>query len=129
MNNIGKKSQFVLILLAGLVILLHSTIPHHHHLDSCSDYKNYTSCSVPGTGESSNEVDSHCHALNNVVYEKAHLNTFHTKIISSTVLFYVFDLVEFYNSTLLVTYAIKDIVLLKQYTGINLSLRGPPALV
>jgi len=130
MFRIGKISKFVLILLAGLVILLHSTIPHHHHLDSYSDHSNKSN-TTDARGESSNEANSHCHFLNNIVFTKVISITFDTNnTTSNSLLFFItaFDTVKFYNRTLLTTYPIKDIVVLKQYLSSEPSFRGPPAL-
>ena len=131
MNRMGKNSKFVLILLAGLVILLHSTIPHHHHFDSYSDSNNNNSCKPEKRGESSTEANIHCHALNNIVFTKANAITFNSNTESTALLFVfaAFDLVRLYDRVLLTTFPIKDIVILKQYLSTHLSYRGPPALV
>ncbi|MDD4994249.1 MAG: hypothetical protein PHR83_18665 [Paludibacter sp.] len=129
MNRIGKNSKFVLILLAGLVILLHATIPHHHHLDSYSDHNN--SSATETRGESSTEADKHCHALNNIVLTKANSITIDTNTAFNALLFVItaFNLVKLYDRILLTTFPIKDIVILKQYLSSELSFRGPPALI
>ena len=66
MNRAGKNIRMVLILLAGLVILLHSIVTHHHHSDLFGD--NFSSVlntnKIPG--ESSDEANKHCHAFNNI---------------------------------------------------------------
>lgn len=131
MNRMGKNSKFVLILLAGLVILLHSTIPHHHHFDSYSDPNNSNSCKTEKKGESSTEANKHCHALNNIVFTKANAITFNANTASTPLLFVfaAFDLVRLYDRVLLTTFPIKDFVILKQYLSSELSFRGPPTLV
>ena len=115
------------MLLAGLVILLHSTIPHHHHFDS---YSNNT-CTTQKRGESPIEAKKHCHALNNIVFSKANTITFNANNASTAVLFIfaAFDLVRLNDRVLLNTFPIKDIVILKQYLSTDLSFRGPPSLV
>lgn len=117
------------MLLAGLVILLHSTIPHHHHFDSYSDHNNSNSCQSEKRGESSSEANKHCHALNNIVFSKANTITFNANNASTAVLFIfaAFDLVRLNDRVLLNTFPIKDIVILKQYLTADLSFRGPPA--
>lgn len=119
------------MLLAGLVILLHSTIPHHHHFDSYSDHNYNNSCKPDKRGESSSEANKHCHALNNIVFTKANAITFNANTSSTALLFVfaAFDLVRLYDRVLLTTLPIKDIVILKQYLSTHLSYRGPPALV
>ncbi|MDD2799615.1 MAG: hypothetical protein PHV20_13575 [Bacteroidales bacterium] len=127
----GKNSKFILMLLAGLVILLHSTIPHHHHFDSYSDHNNSNSCQSEKRGESSSEANKHCHALNNIVFTKANAITFNANTASTAMLFVfaAFDLVRLYDRVLLTIFPIKDIVILKQYLSSELSFRGPPTLV
>jgi len=131
MNRMGKNSKFILMLLAGLVMLLHSTIPHHHHLDSYSDHNNSNSCQSEKKGESSSEANKHCHALNNIVFTKANAITFNANTASTAMLFVfaAFDLVRLYDRVLLTIFPIKDIVILKQYLSSELSFRGPPTLV
>jgi hypothetical protein len=127
----GKNSKFILMLLAGLVILLHSTIPHHHNFDSYSDHNNSNSCQSEKRGESSSEANKHCHALNNIVFTKANAITFNANTASTAMLFVfaAFDLVRLYDRVLLTIFPIKDIVILKQYLSSELSFRGPPTLV
>ena len=129
MNRMGKNSRLILILLAGLVILLHATIPHHHHLDSYSDHS--SSSTTETRGESSPEANKHCHALNNIVLTKANSITIDTNTAFNALLFVItaFNLIKLYDSVLLATFPIKDIVILKQYFSSELSFRGPPTLV
>jgi len=132
MSKVGKNIRIVLVLLAGLIILLHSTIPHHHHLDSSCDHNFSNSNPNETRGESSNEANTHCHALNNIVVEKVKLVTFSTIYTAPGFILFcisIFGTLKFDNKVLLTTYLIKDIVILKQYLSNELSYRGPPALV
>jgi hypothetical protein len=127
MNRMGKNSRLIFVLLAGLVILLHATIPHHHHLDS--DHS--SSPTTETRGESVPEADKHCHALNNIVLTKANSITIDTNTAFNALLFVItaFNLIKLYDSVLLATFPIKDIVILKQHLSSELSFRGPPTLV
>lgn len=130
MKRMGKNNKFVLILLAGLVMLLHAIIPHHHHFDSYSDHNNTNKTET--TGESSTEANTHCHALNNIVFTKANSISLDTNSAFNALLFVItaFNLIKLCNyGVLLTTFPIKDIVILKQYLSTDLSFRGPPALV
>ena len=129
MNRMGKNSRLIFILLAGLVILLHATIPHHHHLDSYSDHSS-SSNTTETRGESSPEADKHCHALNNIVLIKANSITVDTNAFNA-LLFVItaFNLIKLYDNVLLATFPIRDIVIPKQYLSSELSFRGPPTLV
>lgn len=129
MNRMVKNSKFVLVLLAGLVILLHATIPHHHHLDLYSDHNN--SSATETRGESSTEADKHCHALNNIVFTKANSITIDTNTAFNALLFVITasNLIKLYDKVSLTFHTIKDLVVLKQYLSSEPSFRGPPALV
>jgi hypothetical protein len=126
-----KNSKFVLVLLAGLVILLHATIPHHHHLDSSCDHNSTNSTTNQSRGESSTEADKHCHALNNIVFTKANSITIDTNTAFNALLFVITasNLTKLYDRVLLTAFPIKDIVVLKQYLSSEPSFRGPPASV
>ena len=131
MNRMVKNSKFVLVLLAGLVILLHATIPHHHHLDSSCDHNSTNSTTNQSRGESSEEADKHCHALNTIVIQKVNSITFDNKIAFNSLLLFITsnEEVKCHNKVLLTFHTIKDIVVLKQYLSSEPSFRGPPALV
>lgn len=130
MNRAGKNIRMVLILLAGLVILLHSIVTHHHHSDLFGD--NFSSVlntnKIPG--ESSDEANKHCHAFNNIVTEKFDTKTFDTKTESNFNLFFVsvFGTEQVNIKVEPTIFFIQNIVLLKQYFSTELSFRGPPAL-
>ncbi|MFY9153790.1 MAG: hypothetical protein WAO52_17355 [Prolixibacteraceae bacterium] len=130
MNSERKNIRIVLILLAGLVIFLHSLIPHHHHSDSYSDH-NYSDFGTTQTsGESSDKAVTHCHAFNNIVTEKFDTKTFDTKTETNFNLFFVsiFGTEQVNNKVEPTTFFIQNIVLLKQYFYTELSFRGPPTL-
>lgn len=131
MNRMVKNSKFVLVLLAGLVILLHATIPHHHHLDSSCDHNSTKSGTNQSRGESSTEADKHCHALNTIVIQKVNSITFDNKTAFNSLLLFITsnEEVKFHNKVSLTFHTIKDLVVLKQYLSSEPSFRGPPALV
>jgi len=132
MRRIGEKSRFVLILLIGLVILLHSILPHHHHFDSYSDdnNSNFSTTQIRGVSLPT-RANKYCHALNNIVFKKVNSITVDSNTASNALLFVITasNLVKFYNRVLFTTFPIKDIVILKQYLSADLSVRGPPAIV
>lgn len=119
----------MLILLAGLVILLHSIVSHHHHSDLFSDNSSvFNTNQIPG--ESSDEANKHCHAFNNIITEKVTSKTFDTKIESNFNLIFVSVIGIFLsiNKVEQTTFFIQDIVIIKQYFRTVQSFRGPPAL-
>lgn len=129
MGKVVEKSRFVLILLAWLVILLHSTIPHHHHLDSSSVYNKNNCSTTQNRDESPTEANKHCHALNNIVFNKVNSIIVDSNTAPDAKLFVIpaLYLVKFYNRSIFTSSLIKDIVILKQYLATDLSFRGPPA--
>lgn len=131
MSRVVKNTKFVLILLAGLVILLHATIPHHHHLDTSCDHNSTNSTTNQSRGESSTEADKHCHALNTIVIQKVNSITFDNKTAFNSLLLFITsnEEVKFHNKVSLTFHTIKDLVVLKQYLSSEPSFRGPPALV
>ncbi|MDD3093322.1 MAG: hypothetical protein PHV04_04280 [Clostridia bacterium] len=65
----GKNSRIVLILLAGLIILLHATIPHHHHFDSIEAHPENLECETTNSDRHNENPDTHCHAFNLIISE------------------------------------------------------------
>ena len=63
-----KNIEFATVVFAIMVFLLHSIIPHHHHLDNLSDHAT-TATSHATHGESSQEAATHCHAMNNLTFK------------------------------------------------------------
>ena len=129
MNSERKNIRIVLILLAGLAILLHSIVSHHHHSDLFSDNSSvFNTNQIPG--ESSDEANKHCHAFNNIITEKVTSKTFDTKIESNFNLIFVSVIGIFLsiNKVEQTTFFIQDIVIIKQYFRTVQSFRGPPAL-
>jgi hypothetical protein len=82
MNKIIKNTSAFFLLLAGLAIILHSIIPHDHHLaESCISQND--SCPLSGNNTDNHGVNPsgspvHCHAFNDLVSEKANTNNFST---------------------------------------------------
>ncbi|MDD2306772.1 MAG: hypothetical protein PHP53_18875 [Prolixibacteraceae bacterium] len=129
MNSERKNIRIVLILLAGLVILLHSIVSHHHHSDLFSDNSSvFNANQIPG--ESSDEANKHCHAFNNIITEKVTSKTFDTRIESNFNLIFVsvFGIFLSINKVEQNTFFIQNIVIIKQYFRTVQSFRGPPAL-
>jgi hypothetical protein len=130
MNRVGKNMRMALILLAGLVILLHSIVAHHHHSDLFGDHFSSVLNTNPIPGESSDEANKHCHAFNNIITEKDTSKTFNIRIESNFNLIFVsvFGTLSGINEVEPTNYFIRNIVINKQYFSIALSFRGPPAL-
>jgi len=69
MIRLGKNIRTMMVLLAGLVILSHSLIPHHHHYNSCFNDNYGAQGEIPCNDESSDKADTHCHAFNTILSE------------------------------------------------------------
>jgi len=129
-NSTWKNIRIMILLLAGLIILLHSTIPHNHHIDSFSYHSD--NCFTQETSpESSDEAKLHCHAFNNIVTEKINSITFNSKSDLTFILFFISSSgnIQADNEFELSTFFTYNIVLHKQYFSTELAPRGPPSLV
>jgi hypothetical protein len=78
----GKNSRIVLMLLAGLIILLHATIPHHHHFDSVEAHPENLECETTNSDKHNENPDTHCHAFNLIVSDSGSDLTIHSSPIS-----------------------------------------------
>ena len=128
----GKNSRIVLILLAGLMIFLHATIPHHHHFDSIETHPENLECETTNSDRHNENPDTHCHAFNLIISENgsdltilsAPLSNFNLDLLGITT---NFDLASKLN---VVNYAHCFIFFPpKQIFLNNHSLRAPPATV
>lgn len=131
MNRLVEKSKVVLVLLAGLVILLHATIPHHHHFDASCE-QNYTNSDKDQCcGESSTQGNEHCHTLNTIILQKVSSLTLDNNTAVNSLLFFILSNEEedFHNRVSLISHVIKDVVVLQQYLSSEPSFRGPPTIV
>jgi hypothetical protein len=71
MNKILRNIPFFFLLLAGLVMVAHQTIPHDHHLP-VSVFNQDDSCPFSKDKSSHHPVlPVHCHAFNDLASEKA----------------------------------------------------------
>ncbi len=65
-----KHTSKFLILIAGIMILSHAVIPHHHHFDTVEDHPENIECKTSNTDSPNEKPDSHCHAFNLIISEK-----------------------------------------------------------
>lgn len=122
-----------LMLLAWLVLVLHSTISHHHHTECTGDSGKLLLelSNVTGYENCSDNDLSHCHAFNNLDIEVVNSNTPVTpqlfKTLFNSELFAV--LAQAISTTKDIEKApVYNIILPKQYFISQLSFRGPPTL-
>ena len=66
-----KYNGTFLILIAGIIIFAHAVIPHHHHFDSVETHPENLECENTRPDKHNENPDTHCHALNLIISEKA----------------------------------------------------------
>jgi hypothetical protein len=66
-QHIGRIFTF----LAGLIILAHAVVPHHHHFDSIETHPENIDCENTRTDKHNENPDKHCHAFNLIISNKA----------------------------------------------------------
>lgn len=84
----GKHTGKFLILIAGLIIFAHAVVPHHHHFDTIESHLENIDCERTNTAKHDENPDTHCHAFNHIISEKA--NDF--VVNTSTESYFHFDL-------------------------------------
>lgn len=70
MSKALKNIAVFSLWLAGLVIIAHLMIPHDHHSD-CSVFNEENECHATNTDHPAPAFPIHCHALNDLTFEKA----------------------------------------------------------
>jgi len=64
------KGQYIgrfLTFLAGLIILTHAVVPHHHHLEISHSSEERSNCKNTSNDKNTESADYHCHAFNVLV--------------------------------------------------------------
>jgi len=69
-NFKGQYIGGVFTFLAGLIILAHAVVPHHHHFELTHSSGQESTCEIPAQEKNTETQDSHCHAFNILVSEK-----------------------------------------------------------
>lgn len=87
-NSTWKNIRIKILLLAGLTILLHATIPHHHHFDSIEAHTENLECKTTNSDSHNENPDTHCHAFNLIFSE----NGSDLTILSAPASNYILDL-------------------------------------
>lgn len=129
MSKVFKNIAVFPLWLAGLVIIAHLVIPHDHHSD-CSASNKENECHADNTGNpvKPSGFPLHCHALNDLTFERTSSNFVVCNNVPACDLF-ILSFIE--SSTLSTSFAcirIKDFQ--KSFTETDLchfpSLRAPP---
>lgn len=127
MKQGGRNIGGLFLLLAWLVIILHSTIAHHHDSDSYFRIKS-SECSSHKTTDKS---EAHCQAFNNVDADKIITPDFNLHPAETFIFVFVpdFTTTQIKSRAELATFFTCNIILPKQYFSTKLSFRGPPSLL
>lgn len=116
--------------LAGLIILAHAVVAHHHHFELSHSPEQESGCESIPQEENTKNPDSHCHAFNILVSGNAtnfslknslaeYFNFYLTGVNANIEI----QLVKKVTTTLFG----KQTIFIKQYFVTSQSLRGPPA--
>lgn len=72
MNSNGQHIGRLFTFFAGLIILAHAVVPHHHHFEGTHSSEQELTCESPAQEKSNEEenTDFHCHAFNILIVEK-----------------------------------------------------------
>lgn len=132
MNIKGQHIGNFLTFLAGLIILAHAVVPHHHHSQITHSPEEESICESPVQEKQTSERnDSHCHAFNVLVADYS---------VSTSLNQSNSDYFNFYATGIVVQIEIppaKDItktivgihaILTTQFFFSDYALRGPPAI-
>ena len=130
MNLKGQHIGRGLTFLAGLIILVHAVLPHHHHFELTHSSAQESTCESSSQEKNTENPDSHCHAFNILASGKTTISSFNNSLSD----YFSFDLagiivnieippVEIVTTTIFGHQA----VFLKQIFFTTQSLRGPPA--
>lgn len=128
----GNHTSKFLILIAGIIIFAHAVIPHHHHFDFLEAHPENLECENTKPDKHNKNLDTHCHAFNIVISEKANDLVVNSPVTS----IFHFDLFSF-DTNLNIALKINDVihypfVIFSPQNQIFLasrSLRAPPAAV
>lgn len=71
MNLKGQHIGKLFTLLAGLIILAHAVVPHHHHSEVTHSSKPESTCESLCKEKNTGTPYAHCHAFNLLVSEKS----------------------------------------------------------
>ena len=83
MNLQGQHTAKLFTVLAGLIILAHVVVPHHHHYDLTHYPEQESTRAKTGKKHSSENPDSHCHAFNLLISEKTSPSTINQSFLNN----------------------------------------------
>ena len=130
MNLKGQHIGRLITFLAGLIILAHTVVPHHHHFELIHSSEQEPTCENPSQEKNNESPGSHCHAFNILLSERT--NNFSSKTsLSEHFSFYLNGIIT--NIEILPVKSVTAIIFgyktifLKQFFFSACSHRAPPA--
>ena len=128
------KGQYIgrlFIFLAGLIILAHAVVPHHHHFELTHSSGQDSTCESSAQKKNNENTDSHCHAFNLLVSEKT-TNSSLNNSLSEYFSFYLPGIIATIEippvKYLITTFFGHQAIFLKQFFITAQSLRAPPVI-
>lgn len=126
-QHIGRFFTF----LAGLIILAHAVVSHHHHFELTHSSEQESTCENSAQKKNAENPDSHCHAFNILVSGKTTISSFNNSL-SDYFSFYLPGIITNIEippvKNLITTFFDHQAVFLKQFFFSTQLFRGPPAI-
>jgi len=129
-NIKGQHIGRIFTFLAGLIILVHAVVPHHHHFELKHSSELESTCERSAQDKNSEPLDFHCQAFNILASGKTMISSFNNSL-SNYFSFYLPGIIANIEippvKNLTTTFFGHQAVFVKQSFFTTQSLRGPPA--
>jgi hypothetical protein len=126
-QHIGRIFTF----LAGLIILAHAVVPHHHHFELTHSSVQESTCESAAQNNNTENPDSHCHAFNILASGKSTNSSLNNSLLEYICFYLPGIIVQIEippvidtNTTIFGNHAI----FIKQFYYTAQSLRAPPVI-
>jgi len=129
-NLRGQHIGGLFTFLAGLIILAHTVVPHHHHFELSHSSEQESTCESPDQEKNSENPDSHCHAFNVLIIEKTSnlvLNQSCSDLFKYSLIGIKSDIKISPFRNVITTFVDQQAVFLEEFFFSTHLLRGPPS--
>lgn len=130
MNSKGQHIGKLFTCLAGLIILAHAVVSHHHHFDLTHSSAQESTCESTAQEKNNENPDYHCYAFNILVSGKT-TNSSLNNSLSEYFSFFLPGIIANIEippvKNLTATIFDHQVIFLKQFFFTTQLLRGPPA--
>ena len=131
MNLKGQHIGRIFIFLAGLIILAHAVVPHHHHFELTHSSVQESNCESSSQDNNTETPDSHCHAFNILASGKSTISSLNISL-SEHFSFYLAGIIVNIETSpvqnLITTFFGYQSSFKKQFFITAQSLRAPPVI-